>query len=185
MRIWHVPFGELDDQRVLAQHNEIHALWNLIVRDGRKWDARWSDPARRYLLWDVHRRSVLEMRRRGWTGHQTPLNAKSPLGVHQLAEYCDHDEMLFLQRKDRWDLVCRWEGVYKGRIPMPPEYRLMLEKWRQDGCQHSMTRSEDFGKGWFLCLVCKQFATNDRGATWVRRDTVTEVRIAGRNPLYA
>jgi pyrimidine dimer DNA glycosylase len=175
VRIWHVPFGELDGQRVLGQHNEIHALWSLIVVKGMKWDERWSNPYYRWLLWDVHARSVAEMLLHGWTGHKTPIEEPTEISYEaSRTEYGTPDEVAELQAADRWDLVRRWDGKYKGRVPMPDAYIPVLERFHAEGgCNHLPYRVEEMEakvfKGWMLCLGCKRWMTNDKGQTWRKR----------------
>ena len=123
MRIWTVPFGELDNQRVLGQHVEIHMLWSLITKHHRKFMG-WEDPHYRLHLWEVHKRIVEEMKIRGMQ-HHTPI------------EFPSYEYMLFppqkrvppteeSRRKDRQDLIERWGGTYRGRIDPPLEYRALL-----------------------------------------------------------
>ena len=174
IRIWHVPFGELDGQRVLGQHQEIHALWALIVKKGMPWDHRWSLETYRRLLWDVHERSVAEMLQHGYTGHKTPIDLPFLVGT-QVTEYCGPTEMADLQYQDRWDLVRRWNGIYRGRIPMPEAYTPVLERFAQEGCRHDPAHTEDVEnkafKGYKLCLGCKRWMTKD-GINWVTRYAV-------------
>jgi hypothetical protein len=180
MRIWHVPFEELDNQRVLGQHNEIHALIGLIVKFGQTWGGLHKDIHQPYL-YDVHERTVTEMRARKWTGHLTPVESVLPLfqGEMVLPEITP----LRLEQ-DRWDLVLRWQGTYKGRVDMPSEYVSPLAKYKlQGGCYHSLTRIEEFKGGWRLCLLCKWYAFHiTTPGQWVHRSTVKDVKITGRNP---
>jgi hypothetical protein len=77
MRIWHpIPPFCLDDRRLLGEHNELHCIWTVLT-EGRKgyrnhpetkrWEGHLPALARR------HEMLVAEMRRRGWTGHKSPL----------------------------------------------------------------------------------------------------------------
>jgi hypothetical protein len=183
MRIWHVDFGELDDQRVLGQHNEIHALWGLIVNYGNPWGGMTKEDSE--YLWAVHEWSVKECAERGWpsgTNHMTPLpvlprQTSAIATMQRLGKQETWEKRL---ERDRWDLVLRWGGVYKGRIEAPYDYVPLIGRyWAQGGCLHDGTR-EDFKRGWQLCLGCKRYATNDKGHTWVLRESVTDVKIRGR-----
>jgi hypothetical protein len=77
MRIWHpIPPLCLDDRRLLGEHNELHCIWTVLT-EGRKgyrnhpetkrWETHLPALARR------HEMLVAEMRRRGWTGHKSPI----------------------------------------------------------------------------------------------------------------
>jgi hypothetical protein len=129
MRIFVAPFEELDDDRVLGQHHEVHALWSLIVDKGRSWGkindeiGSWSDPKNRFSLWYVHHRIVTEMGIRQWFGHKTPiimpeefLDVVTPLPLDPPRE---------LVQRDRWHLWLRWGGVFRGRETHA------LDEWRE------------------------------------------------------
>jgi len=156
MRIWHVPYGELDGQRVLGQHNEIHALWGLIVKYGNPWGGLSSDD-QEYLM-HIHTLTVLEMNARGWNGHQTPLN---PIVRRNVSETLQRLKPLEeRQALDRWHLVLRWGGVYKGRTPCPTEYVEPISKyWHQGGCLHDGPWEDDTK----LCLLCKRVKRKPNG----------------------
>jgi hypothetical protein len=138
MRIWTVPFGELDDQRVLGQHVEIHMLWNTITKFHRKFMG-WEDPHYRLHLWEVHKRIVEEMTIRGMK-HHTPIEFPT-------YEYCLFPPQtrvlpaLESLLKDRWDLVERWRGEYLGRIEMPSEYFSLIGIYRKEFQNGELSRS--------------------------------------------
>ena len=133
MRIWHVPLSELDNQRILGAHQEIHALHALVVRDGRNWGGLTRDDAA-YFCW-VHAQTLDEFRERGFpsgTNHQTPMMLTT-LG-HTVEE-----TLLRLDQAHRWperllqdrtDLVERWGGSYRGRIAVPLEYAPLLHAYQ-------------------------------------------------------
>jgi hypothetical protein len=128
MRVWTVPFGELDNQRVLGQHVEIHMLWSLITKHHRKFMG-WEDPKYRWYLWQVHRRIVEEMVIRG-IAHHSPID----LSIEELRWWpfqIDALPTLESLAKDRQDLVDRWGGNYQGRIPMPSAYQPVLDAYRE------------------------------------------------------
>ena len=126
MRIWKVPFGELDNQRILGQHQEVHALHGLIVRRMQPWGGlTWEDEL--YLIW-VHAKTVEECKARGWpsgTNHQTPLGRftqserATSVTFARLGTIRPWDERL---ARDRTDLIERWGGFYKGRVEAPYDY---------------------------------------------------------------
>jgi hypothetical protein len=76
MRIWDLEVDRLCRVHLLAEHRELHGLWNILVHDKRgyrnhpetrRWDGRLA------ALYRRHEDEVREMRRRGW-GHRSPLD---------------------------------------------------------------------------------------------------------------
>jgi hypothetical protein len=180
MRIWHVPFHELDDQRVLGQHREIHMLWNLVVRLDRPWGGltQADEP---YIV-SVHDSSVEEMVLRGWTGHGTPMIPTVPMSE------CNTQTTTRLtlgalkpmrerRRTDRWHLVCRWDGQYRGRVQsvgaegMRDYQEHRVQYAAQGGCLHDGEWEQHTVTGTVvteLCLLCKRH-TRERTKPLVRR----------------
>jgi hypothetical protein len=75
MRIWDVAIGELDDQHLLGEHSELHALWTVLQRNSGGYQhhpetRRWR--GHRPALWRRHEEQVAEMARRGFC-HRSPL----------------------------------------------------------------------------------------------------------------
>lgn len=79
MRIWDLPVHELDDQHLLGEHAELHALWSILHRGGGGSYANHPETRRwrghRPALWRRHEEQVAEMAQRGWRGHRSPLPA--------------------------------------------------------------------------------------------------------------
>jgi len=163
MRIWRVPFSELDDQRVLGQHYEIHCLWGWIHRDGKKWNdvapgmGKWSDLENRYRLWDVHRRIAEEMRLRG-------MNHESPITPGYVIWYnWDEPARPYPQEvidEDRWHLYLRWDGNFRGRVNTDPAAweKVAFRYAAQDNrCLHDGEREKTkrMGETAWICLLCK------------------------------
>ncbi len=75
MKIWALPVGELDTQRLLGEHAELHVLYAVITRGYRAW-SRHPETARfREHLGQLvarHREQVEEFAVRG-IRHQSPL----------------------------------------------------------------------------------------------------------------
>ena len=77
MRSWHpIPPSDLDRQRLLGEHVELHVLFNSVVRNRDGWRhhperKRWENhlPA----LVERHNQIVQEMLRRGYN-HRSPMN---------------------------------------------------------------------------------------------------------------
>ena len=185
MRIWTVPFCELDDQRVLGQHNEIHALHSLIVKLGRPWGG--LQPGDEPYLDSVHEETIAEAARRGWSmgrNHQTPIErrmfvaATLPVTLKHLQSVRPFEQR---RRTDRWHLVLRWGGFYRGRTPISEldseateHYLTAIKRYQaQGGCLHDGTVEDGEGRnrGYELCLLCKR-AMREKGSPrgeWIDR----------------
>jgi len=76
MRVWDVPPDKLCRNHLLGEHNELHAIWNILTQ-GKKGYAnhpetrRWKGKLK--ALFGVHEKIVLEMLARGYR-HQSPLD---------------------------------------------------------------------------------------------------------------
>lgn len=85
MRIWDVPPHVLCRQHLLAEHRELHGIWNIITKrkqgyarhpETRRWKGRLG------ALYARHEALVVEMARRGYN-HQSPLDAGLAAGPPQ------------------------------------------------------------------------------------------------------
>jgi hypothetical protein len=65
MRLWLVPFCELDRDRVYGQHYEYHTILNSVVQRGMKWRG-WELPEHRADLLQQHHNIVTEAAIRGY-----------------------------------------------------------------------------------------------------------------------
>lgn len=78
MRTWYAPLSILDNQRVLGQHREIHALLGSLKSPWRGYQnhpvTKLYQGEHRGCLIDYHERTLDEMLNRGWHGHKTPLS---------------------------------------------------------------------------------------------------------------
>lgn len=174
MRIWLVPFGELDDRRVVAQHHEWHTIWNAVTVRNMNW-LHWSLPQYRYALWTVHQRITYEMRLRGYYD-ATPVAPSGFLFTSGYVFYRGIPQDPYLPtlevlQQERWQLLCRWGGEYRGRIPQPELYEPLIWRYRaQGGCTHvgptEKLHKHVAHKGWELCLDCKN-AVRYRNGSWV------------------
>ncbi len=119
MRIWNVPCAELDSQHLLGEHRELHGLWTILVREAeqrqtgekrqigyanhpetRRWRGRLG------AIFLRHDEEVAEMLRRGFTGHQSPLDRSLVGGDSwELPPVTDED-----LARDRADLVAHTPG---------------------------------------------------------------------------
>lgn len=69
MRIWDIPVEKLCRKHLLGEHNELHAIFSIIVNNHRGFAnhpevKRWRNNLRG--LSDRHRQQVVEMERRGY-----------------------------------------------------------------------------------------------------------------------
>ena len=117
MRIWLVPFYELDDKRLLAQHHEWHVLENHIHERGRRW-LGWEKPEHTIEFYSLHDQVLAEMIARGMTGHKTPPKHEPSMVIFPQVPYPRTAEAI---RKDRMDLVERWGGTFAGRYTTDPD----------------------------------------------------------------
>ncbi len=82
MRIWDIPPNKLCRNHLLGEHNELHAMWNILTQ-GRKGYSnhpetkRWKGKLR--ALFYVHEAIVQEMFARGYK-HTSPLDKKFAKG---------------------------------------------------------------------------------------------------------
>jgi len=170
MRIWYVPYGELDNQRVLGQHNEIHALYSLVVRDGGRWGGLTREDELYFHF--VHDETLVEFEHRQFE-HHSPLPVTTDV---RKPVQRTMDDLFLLEledkiRRDRWDLICRWGGTYMGRIPLAsldPISRHQYEELQaqfihQGGCLHNGGIESDTK----LCLICKRYVRRD--GEWIPR----------------
>lgn len=154
MKIWLVPFEELDDWRIRAQHREFHMLYRKISR-GDKW-LGWELPQHLESLNHVHTEVMNEIRIR--------QIGSSCSGFEPVLPWCDQkkytdplERMIYTPAYDRWILVCRWDGVWKGRrTDNLEQFAMMLKKYQeQGGCRHD-GRWMKVDKQYEICLLCKR-----------------------------
>jgi len=158
-----VPFKELDNQRVLGQHSEVHALGTLYARGGTWGTSVVPAEVWPTLLWDVHSDVVEEMAKRwGKTDpveyiakHSTIWRYRELRVEYRLRDFIGPEQL----EKDRWNLVCRWNGKYRGRGQMPGQYEPLLERFWTEGCTHE--GEEKISGGGVLCYSCKQYVRLD------------------------
>lgn len=84
MRIWDLHPKHLCRQHLLAEHRELHGLWNILTKHkGRGGYARHPETLRwvgkRRALYSRHEALVLEFERRGYR-HLTPLSKRLAIG---------------------------------------------------------------------------------------------------------
>ncbi|MBI3892427.1 MAG: GNAT family N-acetyltransferase [Candidatus Wallbacteria bacterium] len=126
MRIWDVPVGELDDRALLAEHRELHGLFNVLTLSRAGYAShpetlRWRGRLKALLA--RHDSQVAEFRRRGWPSgrrHATPL-ARSRIGPKESKEppgpfrpLAEQRRLLAAKARSRRPAGIRYQ-VLKGR----------------------------------------------------------------------
>jgi hypothetical protein len=107
VRIWNVPCLELDDQRLLGEHREVHALLGMLRRGNFRGYAKRlaGDPD---FLERRHIEQVVEMKWRMWStgyNHLTPFVGFQASPSHPLVVVTqamidfDHSDLI-----ERWNL---------------------------------------------------------------------------------
>lgn len=91
MRIWDLPPERLCRSHLLGEHNELHAMWNVITQNRRGYShhpetKRWKGKLR--ALFHVHEGIVREMLARGYN-HKSPLDKKLAKGKKKQDEFVD------------------------------------------------------------------------------------------------
>lgn len=96
MRVWDIPVNELCTKHLVAQHFEIHCIYNVITQKRKGWSKhpevnRWRGKID--SLTRVHLDTVVEMKKRG-------LKHNSPLPVCDLiSDYPEPWQPIELQRE--------------------------------------------------------------------------------------
>lgn len=94
MRIWDIKPKKLCDRHLLAEHAELHGLWNTLTQGKRGYanhpeTRRWRGKLR--ALYNRHGKLVKEMMKRSFN-HNSPLDSKLATGESRQAEYVDTPE---------------------------------------------------------------------------------------------
>ena len=104
MRIWDIPPSKLCRQHLLGEHNELHALWNILTQHKKGFSKhpetlRWK--GRLKALYLRHLTLVSEMKRRGYR-HRTPLDTRLAQGEEHQSEFVDSpEEQIEILRKKK------------------------------------------------------------------------------------
>jgi hypothetical protein len=94
MRIWDLEPARLCRKHLLAEHRELHGLWNILTRDRRGYrrhpeTLRWI--GKLAALYRRHEALAAEMTRRGYA-HATALDAELATGSAQQTVFLDTPE---------------------------------------------------------------------------------------------
>ena len=94
MRIWDIPPDKLCRNHLLGDHNELHAMWNILTQ-GKKGYAnhpetkRWKGKLK--ALFSVHEEIAQEMLVRGYN-HKSPLDKSLAKGSSVQTTFVDSIE---------------------------------------------------------------------------------------------
>jgi hypothetical protein len=91
MRIWDISPEKLCRNHLLGEHNELHAMWNVLTQDKKGYSRhpetlRWKGKLRALYL--VHEAIVHEMLARGYN-HQSPLDKALAKGRSNQTTFVD------------------------------------------------------------------------------------------------
>jgi hypothetical protein len=84
MRVWDIHPKHLCRKHLLAEHRELHGLWNILTKHDAKGGYSRHPETLRWVgktlaLYNRHEKLVEEFSRRGYS-HQTPLDEKLAQG---------------------------------------------------------------------------------------------------------
>ncbi len=104
MRIWDIEPERLCDRHLLAEHAELHGLWNTLTQNKKGYanhpeTRRWRGKLK--ALYSRHGKLVREMKHRGFN-HNSPLDPKLATGKSRQTEYVDtpEEQLRILKIKD-------------------------------------------------------------------------------------
>ncbi len=120
MRIWDLETELLCDRHLLGEHNELHALWNIINMGLKGFSShpetrRWRGKLKALYL--RHEQEAVEMKRRGFR-HSSPLDEALATGKatqDELKDPIDVQERLLSERDhDCRERIMRYKAGQHG-----------------------------------------------------------------------
>ena len=95
MRIWDISPQKLCRNHLLAEHRELHAIWNILTKNKKGYSRhpetlRWKGKLRALYL--RHEKLVKELKRRGYN-HRSPLAKELARGKSRQDIYVDSPRM--------------------------------------------------------------------------------------------
>lgn len=105
MRIWDISPTKLCRKHLLAEHRELHGLWNILTKHGgvggyarHPETLRWMDKERALFL--RHEALIEEFTARGYK-HHTPLDERFAVGASEQTTFIDEPnaQLVILQNK--------------------------------------------------------------------------------------
>ncbi|PIT94381.1 pyrimidine dimer DNA glycosylase [Candidatus Falkowbacteria bacterium CG10_big_fil_rev_8_21_14_0_10_39_9] len=122
MRIWDVEPKYLCRKHLLAEHRELHGLWNILTKHGGKGGYSHHPETRRWVgktsaLYNRHEALIREFIRRGYH-HYTPLDKKLARGKAVQDSFINTipEQKLILQNKGCDCLVKPFKASLKNAI---------------------------------------------------------------------
>lgn len=106
MRVWDIHPKHLCRKHLLAEHRELHGLWNILTKHKGKGGyshhpetLRWK--GKRKALYQRHEQLVREFLRRGYV-HQSPLDKKYATGMGGQSVFINtiKEQKIILRKKD-------------------------------------------------------------------------------------
>jgi len=105
MRVWDIHPKYLCRRHLLAEHRELHGLWNLLTKNKGKGGYSHHPETLRWVgkqkaLYNRHEVLVKEFYRRGYQ-HYTPLDKKFAKGLGSQSVHINtiHEQKLILKQK--------------------------------------------------------------------------------------
>ena len=104
MRIWDITPDKLCRNHLLGEHNELHAVWNILTQEKKGYanhpeTVRWKGKLK--ALFGVHEEIVRELRARGYN-HNSPLDKTLAKGSKIQTSFVDPiDRQVEILRKKR------------------------------------------------------------------------------------
>jgi hypothetical protein len=97
MRIWDISPQKLCRNHLLAEHRELHAIWNIITEKRKGYSKhpetlRWKGKLKALYL--RHERLAKEMKKRNYN-HKSPLSRKLATGKARQDTYIDSPKTQF------------------------------------------------------------------------------------------
>ena len=105
MRVWDIHPKYLCRKHLLAEHRELHGLWNILTKHGGKGGysshpetLRWVGKTR--ALYNRHEALVREFSRRGYV-HHSPLDKKLAKGLKNQSVFINTiaEQIIILKKK--------------------------------------------------------------------------------------
>jgi len=102
LRVWDIQPDKLCRNHLLGEHNEIHALWSIIIKNKKGYSKhpetlRWKGKLK--ALYNRHEEIVNEMKKRKYN-HKSPLNKTKATGEEFQKEFVNTiEEQIQILRK--------------------------------------------------------------------------------------
>jgi len=103
LRVWDIPPSKLCRNHLLGEHNEIHALWSILINDKKGFakhpeTLRWKGKLN--ALYNRHQEIVHEMEKRNYN-HESLLDKTKAIGDKFQYEFVNtvEEQILILRKK--------------------------------------------------------------------------------------